>query len=178
MPFKILGPMVEAGAYSFLYLHMQSPATAGSLNGVEAWALTPERIASTIGLAVFIGFYGGRIWRDFINSKGKIANDDSRIKNIESLVTDIKMDLIGRRAYVDKEMSHLQWELESLKARQGLIETRHNRLRDTHNRLVGSLAPVLKDMDVDLSRLDLVQKLVATAHGDRPEEATSEERES
>lgn len=168
MTAKLLEPIAEAGAYSFLYLHLQPQASIA-----DVWAITPERVAYALGLAIFIGFYGGKIWKDFLSSKSKSARDYEDIQQIKASLSnierqlaahksDIDKDLISRRALVDKEVTVLTLGVSALERRASMIESRHNRLRDQFNRLSGCLAPVLKDMDVDLTRMDVTARLMST----------------
>ena len=61
MPIRLLEPIAEAGALSYLYLHLQ-PATAS----IALPDPTPERIAYVLALALFAGFYGWKIFMDFL----------------------------------------------------------------------------------------------------------------
>ena len=183
MPYRLLEPIAEAGALSWLYLHLQ-PATAS----IALPDPTPERIAYILGLALFAGFYGGKIYKDFLSTKSKAITDYQDIREIKASLSaierqlehnrsDIEKDLIARRAMVDKEITVLNLGVAALERRAAMIESRHNRLRDAFNRLTGSLAPVLKDMDVDLSRIDIVSRLIGTAH-DLPNDASDEGNET
>ena len=75
--------------------------------------------------------------------------------------SDIEKDLILRRAMVDKEITVLNLGVAALERRAAMGESRHNKLRDAFNRLTGSLSPILKDMDIDLTRLDLAGRLIS-----------------
>ena len=178
MPYRLLEPIAEAGALSWLYLHLQ-PATAS----IALPDPTPERIAYILGLALFAGFYGGKIYKDFLSTKSKAANDYQDIKEIKQSLSkitwqlehnrsDIEKDLIVRRAVVDKEITILTLGVSALERRAAMSESRHNRLRDAFNRLVGLAAPILKDADLDMSRVDTVSKIIGAAYS-LPDEPAS-----
>ncbi len=174
MPYRLLEPIAEVGALSYLYLHLHlQPATAS----IALPDPTPERIAYVLGLALFAGFYGGKIYKDFLSTKSKAANDYQDIKEIKDSLakiaqqldhnrSDIEKDLILRRAMVDKEITVLNLGVAALERRAAMVESRHNKLRDAFNRLTGSLAPILKDMDIDLTRLDLAGKIISESSDD------------
>lgn len=180
MTSKLLEPVAEASAYSFLYFHLQPSALS-----YDTWAITPERVAYALGLAIFIGFYGGKIWKDFLSSKSKSARDYEDIREIKTSLanierrldshrSDIEKDLISRRAIVDKEVTVLTMGVAALERRSAMIETRHSRMRDRFNRLVGCLAPILKDMDVDLTRMDVAGRLMSTVEADDGDPSSSD----
>lgn len=127
----------------------------------------------TVALAIFAIVYGvGRFVERFqmrgISNQSKLVNDDRRIENIEKIVVGIEKDLIGRRAIVDKEISHHAWQLDAFERRMLVIESRHNRLRDKFNVVVGSLAPVLKDMDADFTRNGVMGKVFQAIEENEP----------
>ena len=185
MPIRLLEPIAEVGALSYLYLHLHLQPAAAGLSLPDP---TPERIAYVLGLALFAGFYGGKIYKDFLGTKSKAITDYQDIREIKASLSaierqlehnrsDIEKDLIARRAMVDKEITVLNLGGAAWERRAAMIESRHNRLRDAFSRLTGSLAPVLKDMDVDLSRIDIVSRLIGTAH-DLPNDASDEGNET
>lgn len=120
--------------------------------------------SATIVLSIAAIVYGiGRTVERFQQrgdqNRSKLVNDDQRFREIQDVLskildrlTGLEKDLIGRRALVDKEVTVLTMGVASLERRAGMIESRHNRLRDKFNVVIGSLAPVLKDMDADFTR--------------------------
>ena len=184
MPHRLLEPLAEAGALSYLYLHMQQPAVAG----LSIPDPTPERIAYVLGLALFAGFYGGKIYKDFLSTKSKAVTDYQDIREIKQSLaaierqldhnkSDVEKDLILRRALVDKEITVLTLGVAALERRAAMSESRHNKLRDAFNRLTGLVSPILKDADLDLTRSDVVSKIIGTAHS-LPDEVTDEGNET
>lgn len=184
MPHRLLEPLAEAGALSYLYLHMQQPAVAG----LSIPDPTPERIAYVLGLALFAGFYGGKIYRDFLSTRRTQDREQIELKDIAKMVanierrldankSDVEKDLIVRRAVVDKEITVLNMGVVALERRAAMSESRHNKLRDAFNRLTGLVSPILKDADLDLTRSDVVSKIIGTAHS-LPDEVTDEGNET
>jgi hypothetical protein len=85
MPLMVPKVMAEVGLFSFIYLNaIQMPNTWGEF-------LTPEKALWTAGGLLMVGFYGGRIWRDFLGSKSKIINDDQRIRSLERRLRTIEL---------------------------------------------------------------------------------------
>ena len=167
MPFS-LNSVTDVGVIAYL--------------GVNRWfadqaqqdASTPlGQLTAVAGLAVTIlagVWVASRMWEQFRSrgesNKRKLDVDDGRIRDLEKAESAAKLELIERRAKVDRDLLKLEIRADNFKERIAMLESRHNRLRDAFNRLAGSLAPILKDMDVDLSRLDVVGKLIASADED------------
>ena len=130
MAIRLLEPLAEVGAFSFLWARLQPQLTPGSLEG---WTLTPERVFYTLGLTIFIGFYGGRIWKDFLSSKSKATSDHEEIRGIresldriEKRQTEdkslIEKDLLKRRSDVDLRIHDTETEIRRAKERMSISE--------------------------------------------------------
>ena len=171
MPHRLLEPLTEAGALSWLYVHMQTSPVM-----VENWTVTPERFFWVVGGILFCGFYSGKFWREFVSTKSKVASDYAYMKEIKASLAaierqldrdraEVKQDLIARRALVDKEVTVLTMGVAALERRADKSESRHGRLNEAFNRFVGLASPVLRDADLDTSRVDIVSKVIGLSHG-------------
>ena len=147
MPYRILEPLAEAGALSYLYFHAQS-----AVAGVGAWELTPERIASTLGLALFVGFYGGKIWRDFLSTRHATESESSMVKRIDENVTEIKMDLIARRAEVNEKINHHSWQIEAIEKNMRQSDSRERKNLRKLEHLETRMSPWLKEFEPEGTR--------------------------
>ena len=92
-------------------------------------------------------------------NRSKLISDNERFEKVQTTLdrivdklTMLEKDLISRRAMIDKEVTVLTMGVGALERRAAMQESRHNRLRDKFNVVVGSLAPVLKDIDADFTR--------------------------
>jgi hypothetical protein len=162
--------VLDIGAASWISF-MGLQASSSPIFGSE----TQNVIAAcAVALSIVTIIYGvGRLVERFqqrgVSNQNKLIVEDRRMENIEKIVTGIEKDLIGRRALVDKEISHHSWQIGALEDKMRVGESRHNRLRDKFNVVVGSLAPVLKDMDADFTRGGTMAKVfTAIDEGEQP----------
>ena len=136
---------------------------------VQSTGSTPAGELSTYaGLVVTIlagVWVASRMWEQFrargIQNREAIAAEKADIKELQAFRNSVEKDLLLRRSEIDKKLLLLERDSEYYTKRLDLAETRHNRLREKFERLVGSLSPILKDMDIDLRRLDLVGQLLS-----------------
>jgi hypothetical protein len=132
--FALPKTLLEMGAFGFLYLNANQ-----SLQPADGWAMTPERVISYAGILVATSFFAGQIWKDFKGSKSKLISDNDRLNRQQDEINALNL-----------EIARLRW-----------VESSHRRLRDKFYLLLGSLAPVLKDMDVDFSRKGTMGKIMS-----------------
>ena len=101
-------------------------------------------------LPLLLAAWGNGDYQDIKEIKASLASIEKQLDHNRS---EIEKDLILRRAKVDHEVTVLTLGVAALERRSAMCESRHNRLRDQFYQFTGALSPVLKDMDVDLTRL-------------------------
>ena len=139
MALTLPAAICDLGVFGYLYLN------AIQLPNPEA-LITPERVISLGGVLLAAGFFAGQIWKDFKGSKTKLSSDNDRLNKQREEINALTL-----------QVAKLRW-----------VESSHRRLRDKFYLLLGSLAPVLKDMDVDFSRNGTMGKILASIDIEEP----------
>jgi hypothetical protein len=135
--------LAEAGVLGFLLF--QSAVGWGEF-------LTPERALWTAGGLLMVGFYGGRIWKDFLSSKTKMASDNDRIRRLEEIVVADRQERTERRGKIDLALERLKMQCEYLDAGVRRNESRERKIMRQITIIATRVDPWVKEFEPDGAR--------------------------
>ena len=114
-----------------------------------------EYISVLSGLVISV-WVVSRMWERFRargeSNKAKLVEDNVRIKHLEDIIAEYKLDLVSRRAKVSDEIHELQWARNAMQERIAALETVVSTNADRLTRLNTNVRPWLKVFQADGTR--------------------------
>ena len=158
-------------------LQLSGPLFLGYTGAMLAQSGVPVPLPQTVadwnsGLMIF-GYLGVGVWLvsqgfAFVkyrneSTSSKLQNDDKRIENIEKMLgalkdqlstglTNLEKDLIGRRAAVDLQISHLQWNAGQIDKRMNVYDSRERKNLRKLSELETRMRPWLREFEPEGTR--------------------------
>ena len=150
---------------AFIRWHHSMPTV---LSGGLEWVGEYATVLSSILVGVWVA---SRMWERFRqrgeSNKAKLVADDVRIRHLEEIVSEYKLDLVSRRAKVSEEILELKWTTGVLRDRIIALEIATAEGKNQFTRLNTQVRPWLKVFEADGKR-SMQRAYGLPADGDEP----------